>query len=115
MTEGDLDPKHSLDFSQASILSLSMIHKSLIEFRKKLKRVDTVKSLSDGISIEKMREFLTKFSAFHTRYYKSSTGRESSLWLLDMVKSIASKADASVVSDSVKPCVVFVFPPTYIP
>lgn len=36
-----------------------------------------------------MREFLTKFTAFRTRYYKSQTGKESQRFLLGTLKEIA--------------------------
>lgn len=35
-----------------------------------------------------MRSFLTKFSSFHTRYFRSQTGRESQLFLLDHLKTV---------------------------
>jgi len=44
-----------------------------------------------------MREFLTTFSGFRTRYYKSASGRESSKWLLDHLSFIATGADTNKV------------------
>lgn len=35
-----------------------------------------------------MRTFLQTFSSFRTRYYKSSTGAESSAWLYDQVQGV---------------------------
>nr|AGJ83951.1 aminopeptidase [Glaciozyma antarctica] len=49
------------------------------------------------IDVGAMRTFLTKFSSFKTRYFRSETGRESQLFLLDhlktLVKTYNSKAN----------------------
>ncbi|WFC98206.1 bacterial leucyl aminopeptidase [Malassezia yamatoensis] len=37
------------------------------------------------------RADLKKFTSFYTRYYKSTTGRESQKWLLDQIKELASQ------------------------
>lgn len=49
---------------------------------------DTVfKNISDAGP----RAHLSKFTSFQTRYYRSSTGRESQAWLLDTVRNLADK------------------------
>jgi leucyl aminopeptidase len=35
-----------------------------------------------------MKSFLTEFSSFRTRYYKSDTGKQSQAWLLSQIKEI---------------------------
>lgn len=40
------------------------------------------------IDVGAMRTFLTKFSSFKTRYFRSQTGRESQLFLLDHLKTV---------------------------
>jgi leucyl aminopeptidase len=47
-----------------------------------------------------MREHLETFTSFHTRYYKSKYGAESSAWLLGQVDK--TLADAGAVNASVK-------------
>jgi leucyl aminopeptidase len=42
------------------------------------------------ISEKGPRSNLEKFTSFRTRYYRSSTGRDSQLWLMGMAKAIAS-------------------------
>jgi leucyl aminopeptidase len=44
--------------------------------------------LFDHISIPEMTKFLTSFSAFRTRYYRSSTGKESQQFLLKHLKDV---------------------------
>jgi leucyl aminopeptidase len=48
-----------------------------------------IESLFPSISTTSMKEFLKTFSSFRTRYYKSSTGAESSEWLFNQVKDVA--------------------------
>jgi leucyl aminopeptidase len=38
-----------------------------------------------------MTQFLTKFSSFHTRYFKSESGKKSSQWLFDQLSSLTPK------------------------
>jgi len=40
-----------------------------------------------------MEEFITEFSQFHTRYYTSETGVESSEWLLEQVNAVIAAND----------------------
>ncbi|KAL2918581.1 hypothetical protein HK105_201982 [Polyrhizophydium stewartii] len=51
---------------------------------------DHVRPLLAGISQESMREFLTGFSGFKTRYYRSASGAESSQWLFERVGELAA-------------------------
>ena len=50
--------------------------------------------LLSNLSKSEMKENLAKFSSFHTRYYKSDYGRQSSEWLLGKIREIISDAGA---------------------
>jgi leucyl aminopeptidase len=49
------------------------------------------KRFYEHIDTGKMKAFLEKFSGFRTRYYRSSTGRESQLWLLGKVTELVEQ------------------------
>jgi leucyl aminopeptidase len=50
--------------------------------------VDKLEPYYKKISIPKMKAFLTKFSSFRNRYYRSSTGVESQQFLLATIRKI---------------------------
>jgi bacterial leucyl aminopeptidase len=54
----------------------------------------TVTTLTKNLKKENMHTNLAKFSSFHTRYYKSSYGVESSKWLLSKVNSTLNETGA---------------------
>ncbi|MDI1488871.1 MAG: Leucine aminopeptidase 1 [Ramalina farinacea] len=58
---------------------------------------ESIQPMLKKLEKAKMHKNLEHFSGFHTRYYKSETGAESSAWLFDRVNSIikASGAKAS--------------------
>ncbi|GAA5918121.1 hypothetical protein JCM5296_005235, partial [Sporobolomyces johnsonii] len=69
----------------------SMAVQSSEPFPKKL--VYTSKALQplfDRISLAQMKKFLSSFSGFRTRYYRSSDGKQSQQFLLGQIKQIAS-------------------------
>lgn len=67
-----------------------------------LSQQSVVKPMFRNISQEGMKDFLRKFTAFHTRYYRSETGVESTRWLLASLKEIAeSRADKDNVDVSI--------------
>lgn len=47
------------------------------------------KTYYSNISTSRMKNWLAKFSSFRTRYYRSSSGKESQAWLKSVVESIA--------------------------
>lgn len=49
-------------------------------------------SYFDDIDTVEMKRFLTKFTSFRTRYYRSETGKQSQQFLLSTIKSIIEKA-----------------------
>lgn len=57
-------------------------------------RQQVVNPLLPKLSKQHMKSNLEKFTSFHTRYYKSEYGRESSNWLLSKIRSIISDAGA---------------------
>ena len=50
-----------------------------------------------------MRKHLEKFTSFHTRYYKSQYGAQSSAWLLEQVSNTLAEAGALEHGASVNP------------
>jgi bacterial leucyl aminopeptidase len=54
-----------------------------------------VNPLLAGLKASEMRLNLEKLTSFHTRYYKSDYGRQSSEWLLSRIRAIIDEAGAS--------------------
>ncbi|KAJ8060376.1 hypothetical protein OCU04_010705 [Sclerotinia nivalis] len=53
-----------------------------------------LKPLLEDLSKSNMHENLKTFTSFHTRYYKSDYGRQSSEWLLEQVQTLINDAGA---------------------
>jgi len=53
--------------------------------------MESVRPILATLSSDGPKEHLTHFSSFRTRYYRSTTGRESQLWLLSKIQEITSK------------------------
>ncbi|KAG6017889.1 Leucine aminopeptidase 1 [Claviceps pusilla] len=68
--------------------------KNHVEFPKKCVRHDAVGKLVPGLDKKRMRENLQKLTSFHTRYYNSDYGRQSSEWVLGRVRDIIKSAGA---------------------
>ncbi|GME46676.1 zn-dependent exopeptidase [Neofusicoccum parvum] len=64
---------------------------------------DTVKPLLKQLEKKNMRKHLEIFTAFHTRYYRSQYGAESSAWLLSQVNQTLADAGALDHGATVKP------------
>jgi bacterial leucyl aminopeptidase len=60
----------------------------------KVKLQSEVKPMLKNLTKVLMREHLEKFTSFHTRYYKSDYGRQSSEWLLETVQATIKEAGA---------------------
>lgn len=58
---------------------------------------DEVKPLLKNLSKTNMHDNLEKFSSFHTRYYKSDYGKQSSEWLLQQIQHIIKESGADGV------------------
>lgn len=54
----------------------------------------TIRPMLKDLEKENMRSHLKTFTAFHTRYYKSDYGKESSAWLQGQVNDTLAKAGA---------------------
>ncbi|KAK4153000.1 hypothetical protein C8A00DRAFT_34257 [Chaetomidium leptoderma] len=63
-------------------------------FPEKLKLQREVNPLLASLSRTEMKDHLTTFTSFHTRYYKSDYGRQSSEWLLGQVRNTIKEAGA---------------------
>jgi leucyl aminopeptidase len=64
---------------------------------------DELFPLLKNLSKTSMKENLETFTAFHTRYYKSDYGRESSEWLLENVQGVIKDAGADKYGVHAKP------------
>ena len=67
---------------------------SSVVFPKKCTNVKDVNSLARHIEKDNMKANLERLSGFHTRYYKSEYGLQSSDWVLKKVNEIISEAGA---------------------
>lgn len=65
-----------------------------VEFPKKCARQSQVKKLAKSLEKSHMKTNLEKLTSFHTRYYKSDWGLQSSDWLQEKVASIIKEAGA---------------------
>ncbi|KAF3806513.1 Leucine aminopeptidase 1 [Colletotrichum gloeosporioides] len=63
-------------------------------FPEKCTLQDKVKPLIKDLDKSEIQKNLEKFTSFHTRYYKSDYGRQSSEWLLSKINSIIKDAGA---------------------
>ncbi|KAF4126516.1 hypothetical protein GMORB2_0252 [Geosmithia morbida] len=72
---------------------------SAVTFPKSCAHQKDVNSLAEHLDKKTMQAHLEKLTSFHTRYYKSEYGLQSSDWVLEKVRSIIADAGAS---DTVK-------------
>lgn len=73
-----------------------------VAFPPKTSHNATVTPLLEQLEKNNMRKHLETFTSFHTRYYKSSYGAQSSAWLLGQVNDTLAKAGAFDHGASVK-------------
>ena len=74
--------------------SSRLFSRSAPVFPKKPTLQSDVRPLLDDLSKDPMEKHLEKFTSFHTRYYKSDYGRQSSEWLLKTVQETIKDAGA---------------------
>lgn len=67
---------------------------TVVSFPKKCVKKDEVSKLSKSLSKDHMHKNLEKLTSYHTRYYKSDYGLQSSDWVLEKIQSIIKDADA---------------------
>lgn len=65
-----------------------------VTFPSKLEYKDSVSELTTSLDKKNMRANLEKLTSFHTRYYKSDTGKQSSEWILSKLNKIIKDAGA---------------------
>lgn len=72
--------------AEAKDNSFSIVHpKTVVTYPSRLAYKETVRELANELTERTLRVNLARFSNFHTRYYKSSTGIVSATWLYDQV------------------------------
>ncbi|WEW55964.1 Leucine aminopeptidase 1 [Emydomyces testavorans] len=76
-------------------LSINGHEPTKVKFPSELRHQKELMPLSKELSQENMRNHLTKFTSFHTRYYKSDTGVKSATWLLEQVQRTIEGSGAS--------------------
>ncbi|KAL7774277.1 hypothetical protein CFE70_005189 [Pyrenophora teres f. teres 0-1] len=74
------------------------INAASVEYPSKPVFNETLAPLLKELDKNNMRAHLETFTSFHTRYYKSQYGVQSSAWLLDQVKKTLADAGASKAS-----------------
>lgn len=83
-------------------LNYANVAKSTVTFPKKMAHSKTLKPLMKQLKKENMQTNLEKFTSFHTRYYKSDYGKQSSAWLLQKVGDTIKESGAGEYGASVK-------------
>ncbi|KAJ4360431.1 Leucine aminopeptidase 1 [Didymosphaeria variabile] len=73
-----------------------------VKFPEKIAQNKTVAPLLKQLEKNNMRKHLEVFTSFHTRYFKSRTGAQSSAWLLQQVNDTIAKSGAFDHGASVK-------------
>ena len=68
-----------------------------VSYPSKVQYNDTVGPLLKYLEKKQMEKHLEKFTSFHTRYYKSDYGRQSSEWLLGQVNDTLTAAGVGIV------------------
>lgn len=65
-----------------------------VTFPPKVAYYNSVAPFLKELSKKNMRKHLERFTSFHTRYYKSTYGAQSSAWLLDLVNTTVHESGA---------------------
>jgi len=81
----DITDAQGLGDSNESLTTLDVVFGPLTHQNK-------VKHVISTLSVDGPKANLKKFTSFRTRYYRSDTGRESQLWLLNRIHEITSKS-----------------------
>ncbi|KKA27661.1 hypothetical protein TD95_001253 [Thielaviopsis punctulata] len=79
-------------------LRAAALAKSTPVFPKKCRFQKAVSPMLPTLSKANMQANLEKFTSFHTRYFRSDSGRQSSEWLLSRINEIIAAAGADTVS-----------------
>lgn len=68
----------------------------ILEFPVVMTHSNETDELIGRIDENRMEDFLTEFSSFQTRYFKSKTGQDSAQWLFDHLTKLSKKTVAGV-------------------
>ncbi|TQW00821.1 hypothetical protein V2A60_001861 [Cordyceps javanica] len=84
-----------MDITDTRDLGASKIGtRAVVQFPKKVTQQKAVGKLAKTLSKSELQKNLEKLTSYHTRYYQSQTGLESSDWVLAKVNSIIKEAGA---------------------
>jgi leucyl aminopeptidase len=83
-----------MDITETPDLGAFHTSTKTVTFPKKCVKKDEVAPLAKNLSTDSLQANLEKLSSFHTRYYKSTYGLESSDWVLEKVNQIIKEAGA---------------------
>jgi leucyl aminopeptidase len=92
-----------MDITETTTLGSRKLNaESTVTFPEKCVKQDEVKKLSKKLEKKNMQANLEKLTSFHTRYFKSDYGLQSSDWVLEKVNQIIKDAGAedTVVAQS---------------
>lgn len=85
-----------MDITETRDLGSSRIGtRATVQFPKKVTQQKAVGKLSGTLSKDEMQKNLEKLTSFHTRYFRSDYGLQSSDWVLEKVNSIIKDAGAN--------------------
>ncbi|OAR04842.1 hypothetical protein LLEC1_07900 [Akanthomyces lecanii] len=85
-----------MDITQTPDLGASkMGTRAAVQFPKKTAQKKAVGKLAKSLSKDEMQKNLEKLTSFHTRYFRSDYGLQSSDWVLEKVNSIIKDAGAN--------------------
>ncbi|MCJ1283204.1 Leucine aminopeptidase 1 [Xylographa opegraphella] len=76
-------------------LTRALSAQATVTFPSKPTHNSTLSPLMKDLSKKQMRKHLETFTAFHTRYYRSDSGAESSAWLFSQVNKTVAESNAS--------------------
>jgi leucyl aminopeptidase len=74
------------------------LSKRAVVFPTAMTQKTSITPLLSKLGTSNMQKLLTTFVTFNNRYYKSSTGKQSSVWLLEQVKAVATASGVSGVT-----------------
>ncbi|KAJ3472543.1 hypothetical protein NLG97_g10904 [Lecanicillium saksenae] len=84
-----------MDITQTRDLGASRVGtRATVQFPSKVTQTKAVAELSKTLSKDEMHKNLEKLTSFHTRYFRSDYGLQSSEWVLSKVNSIIKEAGA---------------------
>lgn len=93
-----------MDITDTAELGLLQVRdQKTFTFPNKTSYNETIHPMLKNLSATHMEENLQKFTSFHTRYYKSDSGAESSKWLLNKVNETVAASGAHKYGATVEP------------